>query len=87
MCRKMDKTIHGNCACIQPPFSAYRTQLKRKPSAPFERAYNTGLGSALRFYIYFVFAHDFYLWRTWEYIRIGMHLCVPHIQTVKDILK
>jgi hypothetical protein len=23
--RKMDETFHENCACIQPPFSAYRT--------------------------------------------------------------
>jgi hypothetical protein len=44
----MDKTIHGNSACIQAPFSAYMTsqltsQLTEKPSAPFERAQNTGL--------------------------------------------
>jgi hypothetical protein len=38
MYRKMDPTIHGNCTCIQPAFSAYRTQLTGKPSAPFERA-------------------------------------------------
>ncbi len=39
----MGKTIHGNCACIQPPFSAYRTQLAGKQSAQFERAENSGL--------------------------------------------
>jgi hypothetical protein len=36
--RKMDTTIYGNYACIQPAFLAYRTQLTGKPSAPFERA-------------------------------------------------
>jgi hypothetical protein len=40
MYRKMEETIHGNCACIQPPFSAVRTRLTGKPSAPFERALN-----------------------------------------------
>jgi hypothetical protein len=37
----MGKTIHGNCACIQPVFSAYRTlnlQEYQLPSALFERA-------------------------------------------------
>ncbi len=43
MYRKMDKTIHENCACIQPEFSAYRTQLRGKPSAPFERSENFDL--------------------------------------------
>ncbi len=38
MYRKMDKTIHGNCAYAQPAFSAYKTRLRGKPSAPFERA-------------------------------------------------
>ncbi len=36
--RKMDKIIHGNCACIQSAFSAYRTELTKDPSAPFESA-------------------------------------------------
>jgi hypothetical protein len=35
---KWKKIIHGNRAYIIPPFSAYRTQLTGKPSAPFERA-------------------------------------------------
>jgi hypothetical protein len=52
----MDKTIHGNCACIQSAFSAYRTQLTGKPSAPFEPALN-GLETALIFYIYLVLVH------------------------------
>jgi hypothetical protein len=34
---KMDRAIHQNCACIQPPFSAVRTQLTGNQSAPFER--------------------------------------------------
>jgi hypothetical protein len=34
---KWIQTIHGNCAFIQPPFSAFRTGLTGKPSAPFER--------------------------------------------------
>ncbi len=41
----MDKTIHGSSACIQPPFSEYmyhRTQLRGKPSAPFETALSFG---------------------------------------------
>jgi hypothetical protein len=36
--RKMDKTIHGNCACIKPTFSAASTQLTGKPSPSLERA-------------------------------------------------
>ncbi len=46
---KMDKTIHGNFACISLPFLANRTQLTGKPSAPFERALN-GLETTLRNY-------------------------------------
>jgi hypothetical protein len=44
MYSKIDKNIHRNCACIQcfiqfnALFSAYMSQLIRKPSAPFERA-------------------------------------------------
>jgi hypothetical protein len=38
----------------------YRTKLTGKPSAPFKRAF-FGLEKALRFYIYFVFVHDFCL--------------------------
>jgi hypothetical protein len=38
-----DKTIQRNSACIQPLFSAYRTQLTGKPSAPFERTYDLDL--------------------------------------------
>jgi hypothetical protein len=49
MYRKIYKTIHGSWACIQPPFSAYRAQLTVKPSAPFERAENSGLEKILRF--------------------------------------
>jgi hypothetical protein len=36
--RKTDKTIQGNCACIQTPFSAYINKLTGKPSVAFERA-------------------------------------------------
>jgi hypothetical protein len=38
MYRKMEETLHGNCACTQPPFSAPRTQHAGKQSPPFERA-------------------------------------------------
>jgi hypothetical protein len=38
MHRKTDKTLHGSCASIQPPFSAVKTQNTGKQSAPFERA-------------------------------------------------
>ncbi len=55
----MDRTIHRNNACTQPAFSGHRTQLAGKPSAPFEKALNTGLEMKLRFYIwYFGFVHD-----------------------------
>jgi hypothetical protein len=56
MYRKMDTTLHGSCACIQPPFSAVRTALAGKPSAPFERALNSGLETTLGLYIYCVFS-------------------------------
>jgi hypothetical protein len=59
MYRKTDTTIHGNCASIQPAFNVYKAQLKGKPSAPLERAVNTGLETAYRFYTYLVFVHDF----------------------------
>jgi hypothetical protein len=36
MYRKTDRPLHGNCACIQGTFSAYRAQLTGKPIAPFE---------------------------------------------------
>jgi hypothetical protein len=39
----MNIKLHGNCACIQPPFSAYRTQLTGKESVPFKRMLNFGL--------------------------------------------
>jgi hypothetical protein len=58
MYRKMEETIHGNSACIQPPFSAFRTQLTGNPSPPFERAEKSRLETTYRFYIYFVFVHD-----------------------------
>jgi hypothetical protein len=61
MYRKMDITIRRNCACIQLAFSAYMTQLTKKQSAAFERAQNVGIGTTLRFYVYFVFVHDFCL--------------------------
>jgi hypothetical protein len=54
MYRKMEETIHGNCASIQPPFSAYMTQLTGNTSAPIERAFNFGLKTILGLYIYFV---------------------------------
>jgi hypothetical protein len=38
MYKKIDEAIHGNCACIQPAFSAVRTQFTGNPSASFERA-------------------------------------------------
>jgi hypothetical protein len=31
MCWKMDKTIHRNCACIQPAFSAFGLNLQETP--------------------------------------------------------
>jgi hypothetical protein len=69
--RKLDKTIHRSCPCIQPLFSGYTTELTGKPSAPFERVKNLDLKTFLRYYT----------WRTWEYIRTG----VPHIQTNRNI--
>jgi hypothetical protein len=56
MYRKMDKPIHGNSACIQPPFlGAYKTQLTGKQRPQFERALNVDLERALRFHNYFLF--------------------------------
>ncbi len=52
------KTIHGKCTCIQPAFSAYRTQLTGKTSAPFERALNSGYLLVTSGRI-FVFIYDF----------------------------
>ncbi len=43
------KTIHRICACTQPTFSAYRTELAGKPSAPFEIALNSDAKTSLRF--------------------------------------
>ncbi len=60
MYRKMDKTIHRNCACILPPFSAYRTQLTGKPIAPFEKNVFRS-NYTIKIYITFVFTHDFCL--------------------------
>jgi hypothetical protein len=37
MYRKMDKTIHGNCASIQPTFSEYRSQFTGKPCTHLHR--------------------------------------------------
>jgi hypothetical protein len=37
MHRKMDKTIHGNCACIQAAFSACRTKLSGKTLEPYSK--------------------------------------------------
>jgi hypothetical protein len=34
-------------------------------------------------YLYLI---DFCLWRTWEYIRTGMRICVPHTQANRNIL-
>jgi hypothetical protein len=39
----MDKSIHGNCACIQTEFSACRTELTGKTREPFEKTLNFGL--------------------------------------------
>jgi hypothetical protein len=39
-------------------FPVYKTELTGKPSAPFERAYNSGAETTLIFYIYFVFVYD-----------------------------
>ncbi len=49
VCRKIEETIHGNCVCTQPAFSANRIELTAKQSAPFERTLKFGL----RFYFYF----------------------------------
>jgi hypothetical protein len=43
----MDETIHQKFASIQTAFSAYKTQLPGKPSAPFERTLNFGLETTL----------------------------------------
>jgi hypothetical protein len=32
-----------------------------------------------------VFVHDFCLRRTWEYIRTGTHICVPHIKASRNM--
>jgi hypothetical protein len=45
----MEETLHGNCACIQPPFSGVRTELAGEQSPPFERALNPGLETRLGF--------------------------------------
>jgi hypothetical protein len=50
-----------SCACNQPPFSADRTQLTGKPSAPFERELNFGIEATFVFYIHVLCVHDFYL--------------------------
>jgi hypothetical protein len=39
-------TIHRNCSCTKPTFSAM-TQLTRKPSAPFKRTLNPSLEKTL----------------------------------------
>ncbi len=80
----MDKTIHQNWSSIQSAFSANMTQLTGKSSAPFEIVLDVGLETTLRFYIYFVFAQDFCLWRTWEYKRTSTHISVPYIQKTKN---
>ncbi len=51
---KMEETLQGNCACIQPPFSAARIARAGKQSAPFERAENPGLETTWVFSNYFV---------------------------------
>jgi hypothetical protein len=43
--------------CIQPPFLAVRTQLRGKTSAPFEKAGNFGLETAVTFlHLLYIFA-------------------------------
>jgi hypothetical protein len=75
----MDKTIHGSSACIQPPFSEYmyhRTQLRGKPSAPFETALS--FGNIIKI-SYLLCICTWFLplkYIIWEYIRAGTHKCV-----------
>ncbi len=54
---KIGNIIHRNSSCIQPLFSAYRTQLTRKPCVPFERALHSSLEKTLRI-------------KTWHLLRI-----------------
>jgi hypothetical protein len=61
MYRKLDKTIHRNCTCIQVALSDSRIELTGKPNAPFEEAVHFGLKTKLRLYIYSVFVYDFCL--------------------------
>ncbi len=80
VCRKMHKTVHGNWSCIQHQFSAHRTQLRGKPSAPFERAENSGLATTHRFYIYCIFVqenHDILARRTGGVSYIARTLEIP----------
>ncbi len=48
----MHKNIQGKCACSQPTVSAYMPQLTEKPSAPLERALNSGLDALVTLYAY-----------------------------------
>ncbi len=88
----MYKTSYQNLVCIQTVFSAYRTQLTGKQSAPLERAIHSGMNQHYYFrYIYNVFVHDFCLsiewhWMTLKYIRTGMYVyaCRTYEQTVRN---
>ncbi len=59
MYRNMNISIHGNGACVQPEFSAYRSQLTGKLSGPFERTYNTGLEGTYIDFTFTLFVHPF----------------------------
>jgi hypothetical protein len=63
MYRKLDKTIHRNCTCIQVALSDSRIELTGKPNAPFEEAVHFGLKTKLRLststvYLYMISAFD-----------------------------
>ncbi len=84
--RKMDTTIHGNCASIQPAFSAYRAQLTRKPSTPLERSLNFGPEADFIFTLYnvpIIFAFEEH-GNTYEPVR--MYACDTYEQPATNII-
>ncbi len=73
--QKNEWNYHGNCACIQPAFSAYRLYSTLFLHYSEESAKYFGLEGTLRFYIYFVFENDFFLWKDIG-ININVDTCM-----------
>ncbi len=83
----MNRTIHGNCPCIQLAFSAYRTQLAGKQSAPLERASNTCLELKLELYLHLLCVCTWFLPLQSMGIqtsRYGYIRTAPHIQPKRN---